>query len=80
MLTERELGAYWTKAAQVVPLWQAFVAQQAALRAKGRTASELDEFGWLLEELRVQVFAPELRPAVAITPARAQQLWAALSR
>jgi ATP-dependent helicase HrpA len=68
------------KAAQVVPLWQQFVAKRAELRAKGRTEAELDELGWLLEELRVHVFAPELKPAVAITPQRAQQLWAALAR
>jgi ATP-dependent helicase HrpA len=68
------------KAAQVVPLWQQYVARRAELLAKGRTPEELDEFGWLLEELRVHVFAPELKPAVAITPQRAQQLWAALAR
>jgi ATP-dependent helicase HrpA len=68
------------KAAQVVPLWAAFVARRAELRAKGRTAAELDAFGWLVEELRVQVFAPELKPAVPITPARAQEHWAALVR
>jgi ATP-dependent helicase HrpA len=68
------------KAAQVVPLWTAFVARRAELRAKGRTAAELDAFGWLLEELRVHVFAPELKPAIAITPARAQEHWAALVR
>ena len=41
--------------------------------------SELDDFGWLVEELRVQVFAPELKTAVPVSPARAQELWAALS-
>jgi ATP-dependent helicase HrpA len=68
------------KASQVVPLWQQLVARRAELRSKGRTDAELDEYRWLLEELRVHVFAPELKPAVAITPARAQQLWGALSR
>jgi ATP-dependent helicase HrpA len=66
------------KAAQVVPLWQSFVAREAELRAKGRSQKELDDFGWLLEELRVHVFAPELKPAVPISPARAQELWASL--
>ncbi len=68
------------KAGQVVPLWQQFSAKRAELLAKGRTQDELDDFGWLLEELRVQVFAPELKPAVAVTPHRAQQLWTALAR
>jgi ATP-dependent DNA ligase len=41
---------------------------------------ESDDFAWLVEELRVQVFAPELKTAVAINPARAQELWNALAR
>ena len=67
-----------SKAAQVAPLWQAFVANHDRLRAAGRTARELDEFRWLVEELRVQVFAPELRTAVSVSPARVQELWASL--
>jgi ATP-dependent helicase HrpA len=66
------------KAAQVVPLWQSFVAREAELRAKGRSQKELDDFGWLLEELRVHVFAPELKTAMSISPARAQEVWASL--
>lgn len=66
------------KAAQVVPLWQSFVAREAELRAKGRSQKELDDFGWLLEELRVHVFAPELKTAVPVSPARAQEVWTAL--
>ncbi|MEO6772433.1 MAG: ATP-dependent RNA helicase HrpA [Kofleriaceae bacterium] len=69
-----------TKAAPVVPLWTAFVARRAELLAKGRTARELDEFGWMVEELRVQVFAPELKTAVPISLARVQEQWAALAR
>jgi ATP-dependent helicase HrpA len=67
------------KAAQVVPLWQSFVAREAELRAKGRSQKELDDFGWLVEELRVHVFAPELKPAMSISPARAQEVWGALA-
>ena len=66
------------KAAAVVPLWQAFVTREPELRAKGRTRDELDDFAWLLEELRVSIFAPELKTAVPVSPARAQELWASL--
>ncbi|HET9989020.1 MAG TPA: DUF3418 domain-containing protein, partial [Kofleriaceae bacterium] len=69
-----------TKAAQVVPLWTAFVARRAELLAKGRTARELDDFGWLLEELRVAVFAPELKTAVPVSVPRVQEQWQALAR
>ena len=67
------------KAQSVVPLWQSFVARYDQLRAKGR-GRELDDFGWLLEEVRVQVFAPELKTAVPISLPRVQDLWASLAR
>ena len=69
-----------SKAQSVVPLWQSFAARRDELRAKGRSTAELDDFGWLLEELRVQVFAPELKTAVAVSLPRVRELWASLSR
>ncbi len=68
------------KAAQVAPLWQRFVARRDELRGKGRPTVELDEFGWLVEELRVQTFAPELKPAVSVSPQRLLELWPLMSR
>ncbi len=68
------------KAAQVAPLWQQFVARRGELLAHGRTERELDDFAWLVEELRVQVFAPELKTAVPVSLPRVQELWASLSR
>jgi ATP-dependent helicase HrpA len=68
------------KAAQVTPLWQRYLATRDALIAKGRAASELDELAWLVEELRVQVFAPELKTAVPVSSQRLQDLFAAISR
>jgi ATP-dependent helicase HrpA len=68
------------KAAQVAPFWQGYLARRAELEAKGRSLVELDELGWLIEELRVQTFAPELKTAVPISPQRVQDIWAKLSR
>ncbi|MEO8548976.1 MAG: DUF3418 domain-containing protein, partial [Kofleriaceae bacterium] len=68
------------KATQVAPLWQAYVSRRPELLAKGRAPRELDDFGWLLEELRVQVFAPELKTAVPISLPRLQEHWASLAR
>ncbi|HVK86212.1 MAG TPA: ATP-dependent RNA helicase HrpA [Kofleriaceae bacterium] len=62
------------KGAQLVPLWQSFVTRREQLRAKGRTPQELAEVGWLFEELRIQVFAPELKTAVPVSVARIQEL------
>jgi ATP-dependent helicase HrpA len=66
------------KAAQVTPLWQSYWTKLDALRARGRTPAEIAELGWLLEEIRVQTFAPELKTAVAISAQRLDQLRDAL--
>ncbi|MEZ4361699.1 MAG: DUF3418 domain-containing protein, partial [Kofleriaceae bacterium] len=68
------------KATQVVPLWQGYLKRREELVARGRATDELDEFAWLLEELRVQVFAPELKTAVPVSAQRVQELWARVSR
>ena len=60
------------KAAQVVPLWQRYL-------AAGRSTKELDDFGWLIEELRVQIFAPELKTAVPVSVQRLHDLFALLA-
>jgi ATP-dependent helicase HrpA len=68
------------KAAQVVPLWQNYLRRRDELRAKDRPLDELDEFHWLVEELRVQIFAPELKTAVSVSPQRLADVWARVSR
>ncbi|HSK00418.1 MAG TPA: ATP-dependent RNA helicase HrpA [Kofleriaceae bacterium] len=68
------------KAAQVAPFWQRYLARRDELRAKGRSLGELESFGWLIEELRVQTFAPELKTAVSVSPQRLQDVWESVSR
>ncbi len=68
------------KAAQVTPFWQRYQTEREELRAQGRPLTELDELGWLIEELRVQTFAPELKTAVPISTKRLQDIWATLPR
>jgi ATP-dependent helicase HrpA len=71
------------KAAQVVPIWQRYLARREELRGKGRSLAELvelDDFAWLIEELRVQTFAPELKTAVPVSPQRLADVWAIVSR
>jgi ATP-dependent helicase HrpA len=36
---------------------------------------ELEQFGWLLEELRVSLFAQELRTPVPVSSKRLAKLW-----
>ncbi|GMQ83490.1 MAG: ATP-dependent RNA helicase HrpA [Gammaproteobacteria bacterium] len=47
--------------------------EQAA--ASGRTGSALDEFRWLIEELRVSLFAQGLGTPVKVSPERLDRLW-----
>ena len=68
------------KAAQVVPLWQSYLRRRDELRSRNQPLDELDEFHWLVEELRVQIFAPELKTAVSVSPQRLQEIWARISR
>jgi ATP-dependent helicase HrpA len=68
------------KAAQVAPFWQSYLTKRNELRTKGSPLAEIDEFGWLIEELRVQAFAPELKTAVPVSSQRLQDVWAKVSR
>ncbi|MBP9088079.1 MAG: ATP-dependent RNA helicase HrpA [Kofleriaceae bacterium] len=63
------------KAAQVTPFWLSFTKKRDELRAKGYALVELEEFGWLVEEFRVQTFAPELKTAVPVSVQRLQDQW-----
>ena len=59
--------------AEIAPMLQNFVRAQAAL--KGRRDPRLEEFRWLLEELRVSLFAQELRTPVPVSVKRLQKVW-----
>jgi ATP-dependent helicase HrpA len=60
------------KAAAVAPFWQKF---QTLPDTPERT-----ELLWLIEEFRVQTFAPELKTAVPISAQRLQDAWSRLAR
>ena len=47
---------------------------------KGAPDARLDEFRWLLEELRVSLFAQELRTPQPVSVKRLEKAWAQLSR
>ena len=59
--------------------WQSFADRRALVVASGGAAPALDEFRWLIEELRVSLFAQELRTSVPISAKRLQRAWEALS-
>ena len=61
--------------AEIAPLavaWQREVAARAKL---GAPTPELEQFGWLLEELRVALFAQSLKTPVPVSVKRLGKLW-----
>jgi ATP-dependent helicase HrpA len=67
------------KAAQVLPFWQDWLKHHERLRARGVPPEELDAFRWTIEELRVSVFAPEVKAAVPVSSQRLAEQWKRLS-
>jgi ATP-dependent helicase HrpA len=64
--------------AQIAPLQQGYRRSLAA--RKGQADARLAEFGWALEELRVSLFAQELRTPMPVSVKRLEKSWAALTR
>jgi ATP-dependent helicase HrpA len=64
--------------AEMAPLLAQY--QRASGALKGAHDAGLDDFGWLLQELRVALFAQELRTPMPVSVKRLQKAWAALQR
>jgi ATP-dependent helicase HrpA len=62
--------------AELKPLEQRWLRRVAERR--GTADARLDEFGWLLEELRVSLFAQELRTPQPVSVKRLERVWAQL--
>ena len=55
--------------------------RELAARARHGAGDEpLEQFGWLLEELRVSLFAQELKTPVPVSPKRLAKLWQTVRR
>jgi ATP-dependent helicase HrpA len=63
--------------ADLKPLEQRWLRRVAERR--GAADARLDEFGWLLEELRVSLFAQELRTPQPVSVKRLEKVWSQLS-
>jgi ATP-dependent helicase HrpA len=60
--------------AELRPLDQRYTRRLAEL--KGTHDARLDEFRWLLEELRISLFAQELRTPQPVSLKRLEKVWA----
>jgi ATP-dependent helicase HrpA len=65
-------------AAQVGAWWSRYRERAEAERRAGGVSAALDDFRWLLEELRVSLFAQELRTSVPVSHKRVEKAWQAL--
>ena len=63
--------------AEMAPLLTQY---QRAFGAKGAPDPRLDEFRWLLEELRVALFAQELRTPMPVSVKRLMKSWESIAR
>jgi len=62
-------------AAEIAPLATAWQREMAARAKLGAVTPELEQFGWLLEELRVALFAQSLKTPVPVSVKRLGKLW-----
>jgi ATP-dependent helicase HrpA len=66
--------------AELVPLERDWLREDARSRKAGETDPQLDQFRWLLEELRVALFAQELKTPVPVSAKRLQRMWQTIQR
>jgi len=59
----------------MAPLEQAYRRELASRAKLGTITPEIEQFGWLLEELRVSLFAQELKTPVPVSVKRLSTLW-----
>jgi ATP-dependent helicase HrpA len=64
--------------AELKPIEQRWLRRVAERR--GAADARLDEFGWLLEELRVSLFAQELRTPQPVSVKRLEKVWSQLAQ
>jgi ATP-dependent helicase HrpA len=63
----------------VAALWQRYREREETNRAAGRREPALEDFRWLIEELRVSLFAQELRTPFPVSYKRLERAWKELS-
>ena len=61
---------------QIGPMFQQYLERKAEHERAGVVDPELDKFRWMLEELRVSLFAQELKTPIPISTKRLEAQWA----
>ena len=61
--------------AEYAPLWTNYERRAMVLAKQGVSDPQVEQFRWMLEELRVQLFAQELRTPAPVSSKRLQKMW-----
>ncbi|MBK7565607.1 MAG: ATP-dependent RNA helicase HrpA [Propionivibrio sp.] len=64
--------------AEYAPLWTNYERRAIVLAKQGVSDPQVEQFRWMLEELRVQLFAQELRTPAPVSSKRLQKMWEGL--
>lgn len=64
--------------AEYAPLWTNYERRAIQLAKLGAADPQIEQFRWLLEELRISLFAQELRTPVPVSVKRLQKQWEGL--
>jgi ATP-dependent helicase HrpA len=67
-------------AAGIAELWKLYQDRADKLRKAGMSDPKLEEFRWQIEELRVSLFAQELRTPFPVSVKRLKKIWDAIAR
>ncbi|MEY2634016.1 MAG: hypothetical protein RIR00_2670, partial [Pseudomonadota bacterium] len=60
---------------EYAPLWQNYERRAQVLARQNVSDEQLEQFRWLLEELRVNLYAQELKTPVPVSVKRLQKMW-----
>jgi ATP-dependent helicase HrpA len=66
--------------AAIAPLWQQYVERLAEHSKRGILDPQIETYRWMLEELRVSLFAQELKTSMPISIQRLEKQWALVQR
>ncbi|MBI4740975.1 MAG: DUF3418 domain-containing protein, partial [Betaproteobacteria bacterium] len=61
--------------AEYAPLWTNYERRAIVLAKQGVDDPQVEQFRWMLEELRVQLFAQEFRTPAPVSSKRLQKMW-----
>ena len=67
-------------APDVAGLWKLYADREEKLRKAGLADARLEDFRWQIEELRVSLFAQELKTPMPVSVKRLNKMWESLSR